>query len=220
MGGTPATGVLVRTSVNINFGATSKFSQFLVGLWVTLMIVVLLPLFIYIPMCCIAAILMNAAVGLIPFKVFKDLWRLDKADLAVLLFTFVLCVVVDGAVGLIVGAAVGLLRNANASSKAVIDVISGDSLLENRGETLVIRKGCLTYLVALDTETIIMDKIAEELEKGELKYILLDCGELETLDYDGLNVLALAFTKKDQINMGAVKPKGEVERFNLSDLHA
>ena len=220
MGGTPATGVLVRTSVNINFGATSKFSEFLVGVWVMLMIVVILPAFIYIPMAGIAAILMNAAVGLIPFKVFKDLWRLDKADLAVLVFTFVLCVVVDGAVGLIVGAAVGLLRNANASSKAVIDVVLGDSLLENRGETLVIRKSTLTYLVALDTEAQIMDNIAEELQKGDLKYILLDCSELDTLDYDGLNVLALAFTKKDKINMGAVKPRKEVELFNQSDLHA
>jgi len=159
MGGTPATGVLVRTSVNINFGATSKYSEFLVGVWVLLMIVVILPLFIYIPMPCIAAILMNAAVGLIPFKVFKDLWRLDKADLAVLLFTFVLCVVVDGAVGLIVGAAVGLLRNANKSSFADIEFIGDDSLLENSGETICLKKSTLTYLISLDTETKIEDRL-------------------------------------------------------------
>ena len=73
------------------------------------MIIVVMPLFVYIPMPCIAAILMNAAIGLIPLSVIKDLWILDKPDLFLFVFTFALSVLVDGAVGIITGAAVGLL---------------------------------------------------------------------------------------------------------------
>lgn len=69
MGGTPVTGVLVRTGVNVTTGATDKISQFLNSLVVLLTTIIFMPGFVYIPLPCIAAILIVAATRLIPFKV-------------------------------------------------------------------------------------------------------------------------------------------------------
>jgi len=38
------------------------------------------------------------------------------------------------------------------------------------------------------------------------------------MDYDGLNVIDLAYKKKAKINMGVVKPRRDVELFSDSDL--
>lgn len=67
MGGTPCTGVLVRTAVNISSGATHKTSQFINAIVVMIMIFVVMPVFTFIPMPVIASILVCSAWRLIPF---------------------------------------------------------------------------------------------------------------------------------------------------------
>lgn len=69
MGGTPCTGVLIRTSVNCSSGATDKMSQFINALVVLLMVIVLMPAFAYIPMAAIASILITSSCRLVPMKV-------------------------------------------------------------------------------------------------------------------------------------------------------
>jgi MFS superfamily sulfate permease-like transporter len=48
LGGLPCSGVLIRTSLNAQFGATSKMSQFLNAMVVLLFAVIAMPLFSYI----------------------------------------------------------------------------------------------------------------------------------------------------------------------------
>jgi SulP family sulfate permease len=67
MGGTPCTGVLVRTAVNISSGATHKTSQFINAIVVMIMIFAVMPVFTFIPMPVIASILVCSAWRLIPF---------------------------------------------------------------------------------------------------------------------------------------------------------
>ena len=69
MGGTPCTGVLVRTAVNITSGATDKISQFINAIVVLFITLIFMPAFVYIPLPCIAAILIVAATRLIPFTI-------------------------------------------------------------------------------------------------------------------------------------------------------
>lgn len=74
LGGTPCTGVLIRTNVNIQTKATHKTSQFINAVVVLLIVVFLSPIFTYIPMSVIASILVTSSCRLIPMKVMKDLW--------------------------------------------------------------------------------------------------------------------------------------------------
>jgi MFS superfamily sulfate permease-like transporter len=112
MGGTPCTGVLVRTSVNIKSGATDKISQFINALVVLLVVLVFMPVFVYTPLPCIAAILVTSSCRLVPIGVMQQLWREDPAELVILFITATICVLFDGAFGLMVGAVISIMRTA------------------------------------------------------------------------------------------------------------
>jgi len=112
MGGTPCTGVLVRTAVNVASGATHRTSQFINAIMVLSMVLVLMPVFAYIPMHAIAAILATSSCRLVPMKIMAQYWTLDKTNLFILIVTCASCVFIDGAMGLLIGAMVCLLRNA------------------------------------------------------------------------------------------------------------
>jgi len=112
LGGAPVTGVLVRTSVNVTSGSTYKTSQFINSIFVLLIVLIFMPAFVYMPLPAIASILITSAFRLIPFKVMKHLIQVDPAEFVVLLVTMITCVMVDGAVGLGVGAVISVLRTA------------------------------------------------------------------------------------------------------------
>jgi MFS superfamily sulfate permease-like transporter len=112
LGGTPCTGVLIRTSVNVKTGATDKLSQFINAMVVLSVCLVLMPVFVYTPMPCIAAILITSSVRLFPISMMKNFWEQDKAELVILILTTSVCVLVDGAFGLIVGGVVSIMRTA------------------------------------------------------------------------------------------------------------
>ena len=153
------------------------------------MVVLVMPLFVYIPMPCIASILITASCNLIPVKVIRALWRVDKGDLGILLFTFAVCVLEDGAIGLVLGACVALLRVAVSTGNAIIDTIHDEGFSGNRLDVLVLKKHDMTYLVALDTESELLARFKAYKAAGEVKYVVLDFSEMELLDLDGLQVL-------------------------------
>jgi len=146
MGGAPCTGVLVRTGVNVTAGATDKMSQLINSVVVLLITLVFMPAFVYIPLPCIAAILIVAATRLIPFKVMKQLWNYDLGEFIILLIVCVICVGVDGAIGLMVGAVISILRTAVKTSKAkAIQARTSDD-----GEVLILSfSGQVSYVNAL-----------------------------------------------------------------------
>lgn len=118
MGGAPCTGVLVRTGVNVSAGSTNKMSQFINACVVLIITLLFMPAFVYIPLPCIAAILIVAATRLIPFKVMKQLWNYDINEFVILLIVTMICVGVDGAIGLMVGGVISILRTAIKTSRA------------------------------------------------------------------------------------------------------
>ena len=71
-----------------------------------------MPAFVYIPLPCIGAILIVAASRLFPYTVMKELWAYDKTEFFILIFTCCICVFEDGAIGLMVGGVVSILRTA------------------------------------------------------------------------------------------------------------
>lgn len=122
MGGTPCTGVLVRTAVNVKSGATNKMSQFINACVVLFVIFIFMPAFVYTPLPCIAAILITSACRLFPLSQIKELYALDRAELVNLWIVAFICIFVDGAMGLMLGGIISILRTAIKSQQA--DVIS------------------------------------------------------------------------------------------------
>ena len=85
----------------------------------------LMPYAIYIPLGCLAAILVQVAYNMSEWRTFKYLLRGDKSDIAVLLITFFLTVIVDLTVAIEVGVVLAVVlfvrRVMQTSTISVLD---------------------------------------------------------------------------------------------------
>lgn len=203
LGGTPCTGVLVRTAVNIGSGATHKTSQFINALVVLLIVGVGAPVFVYLPMPVIAAILVTSSCRLVPLAVMDKLWHLDRPEFVILIVSWLICVFADGAAGLLVGAFVSLLRLAKKTSEAQLRMdVPKDSVLT------VKLQGSLNYINCPDFETQIVDKMQEE----DPAFVCLELDEVVFVDVDGLDVLEKIHSiclKKEGCTLALVVSKQE-----------
>ena len=128
-GGIPATGALARTMASINNGGKSPVTGLVHAVVLLLIYLFLMPYAVYIPLSCLAAILVRVAYNMSEWKTFKYLLRGDKSDVAVLLITFFLTVIVDLTVAIEVGvlmAIVLFVRRVMETSH--INVLAGDKI--------------------------------------------------------------------------------------------
>ena len=108
-GGIPATGALARTMASINNGGKSPVTGLIHAVVLLLIYLFLMPYAIYIPLSCLAAILVQVAYNMSEWKTFKYLLRGDKSDVSVLLLTFFLTVIVDLTVAIEVGVVLAIV---------------------------------------------------------------------------------------------------------------
>mmetsp|Transcript_7920 Transcript_7920/g.18208 ORF Transcript_7920/g.18208 Transcript_7920/m.18208 type:complete len:647 (+) Transcript_7920:79-2019(+) len=118
VGALPPTGVFVRTSLNVQLGATHRLSQMINAAAVFLIFVVAMPVFSYLPQAAVAALLVFASIRMAPVHYIAALWRNDKQSLGLLVLTCLICIFVDPVYGLIVGMVVALLRDAAETARA------------------------------------------------------------------------------------------------------
>ncbi len=102
-GGIPATGAIARTMANINNGGKSPVAGLIHAVVLLLIYLFLMPYAVYIPLSCLAAILVMVAYNMSEWRTFKYLLKGEKSDIAVLLITFGLTVIVDLTVAIEVG---------------------------------------------------------------------------------------------------------------------
>ena len=102
-GGIPATGALARTMASINNGGKTPVTGIIHAIVLLLIYLFLMPYAVYIPLSCLAAILVQVAYNMSEWRTFKYLLRGDKSDVAVLLITFFLTVIVDLTVAIEIG---------------------------------------------------------------------------------------------------------------------
>lgn len=94
-GGIPATGAIARTMASINNGGKSPVTGMVHAIVLLLIYLFLMPYAVYIPLSCLASILVIVAYNMSGWRTFRYLLRGDKADVAVLIFTFLLTVIID-----------------------------------------------------------------------------------------------------------------------------
>ena len=108
-GGIPATGALARTMASINNGGKSPVTGIIHAVVLLLIYLFLMPYAVYIPLSCLAAILVQVAYNMSEWRTFKYLLKGDKSDVAVLLITFFLTVIVDLTVAIEVGVVLAIV---------------------------------------------------------------------------------------------------------------
>ncbi len=94
-GGIPATGAIARTMANINNGGKTPVAGIVHAIVLLLILLFLMPLAQYIPMGCLAGVLVIVSYNMSGWRTFKALMKNPKSDVTVLLITFFLTVIFD-----------------------------------------------------------------------------------------------------------------------------
>lgn len=102
-GGIPATGAIARTMTNINNGGKTPVAGIIHAIVLLLILLFLMPLAQYIPMACLAGVLVIVSYNMSEWRTFKALLKNPKSDVTVLLITFFLTIIFDLTIAIKVG---------------------------------------------------------------------------------------------------------------------
>lgn len=150
-GGIPATGAIARTMTNINNGGKTPVSGIVHAIVLLLIFLFFMPLAKYIPMACLAGVLVIVSYGMSGWRSFMALMKNPKSDVTVLLITFFLTIIFDLTVAIEVGLIIACLLFMKRVSeitdvKAVTDEINEESdMIKDNAEHLAIPEGVEVY---------------------------------------------------------------------------
>ena len=151
-GGIPATGAIARTMTNINNGGKTPVAGLIHAVVLFLILLFLMPLAQYIPMACLAGVLVVVSYNMSEWRTFRALLRNPKSDITVLLITFFLTVIFDLTIAIEVGLVIACLlfmrRVAETTEISVItDEINPNQELDIavNEESLMVPKGVEVY---------------------------------------------------------------------------
>jgi SulP family sulfate permease len=128
-GGLPATGAIARTATNIRAGARTPVAGILHAVIVLVFMFVAAPLAAYVPLASLAAVLVVVAVYMSEFGKIRATMRAPLGDIAVLLITFALTVLVDLTVAIQVGVVLAAILFMHRMAE-VVTVQQGASPIE------------------------------------------------------------------------------------------
>ncbi len=152
-GGIPATGAIARTMTNINNGGKTPVAGIIHAIVLVLIFLFLMPLAKYIPMACLAGVLVVVSYGMCGWRSFLALMKNPKSDVTVLLITFFLTIIFDLTIAIEVGLIIACLlfmkrMSETTDVKVIMDEIDpndeSDIKLENN-EHLIIPNGVEVY---------------------------------------------------------------------------
>jgi len=102
-GGIPATGAIARTMTNINNGGRTPVAGIVHAAVLLMIFLFLMPLAQYIPMACLAGVLVIVSYNMSGWRSFASIMKNPKSDVIVLLVTFLLTVIFDLTIAIEVG---------------------------------------------------------------------------------------------------------------------
>ena len=102
-GGIPATGAIARTMTNINNGGRTPVAGIIHAVVLLLIFLFLMPLAQYIPMACLAGVLVIVSYNMSGWRSFLSILKNPKSDVIVLWVTFLLTVIFDLTIAIEVG---------------------------------------------------------------------------------------------------------------------
>ena len=151
-GGIPATGAIARTMTNINNGGKTPVAGIIHAVVLLLILLFLMPLAQYIPMACLAGVLVIVSYNMSEWRTFKTLLKNPKSDVTVLLITFFLTIIFDLTiaieVGLVIACILFMRRVMETTEISVIkdEIDPNDELdIAVREEHLIIPAGVEVY---------------------------------------------------------------------------
>lgn len=198
-GGFASTGAIARTATNIRNGATSPLAGMVHALTLVAIVLALAPLAAYIPLCALAAILFVVAWNMSELPHFLRLARTaPRADVGILLVTFVLTVFADLVIAVNVGVVLAALLFMRRMAHAVqVQEEHADDLLDHLppvadGEATALPPGTLVYGIDGPFFFGAAEKLERTMEhiQAHMDTVVLRMGRVPFVDATGIQALA------------------------------
>ena len=152
-GGIPVTGAIARTMTNITNGGRTPVAGVIHAIVLLLIFIFLMPLINYVPMACLAAVLVVVSYNMSGWRTIVAMFHSPKSDISIMAVTFFLTVIFDLTIAIEIGlllAVVLFLRRVmeNTEIKAYsgqLDVAEGTDLDASHHEVLPVLPGVSVY---------------------------------------------------------------------------
>ena len=189
-----------RSAVNFKAGANTLLSTVFASGIVALTLLVLTPVFYYLPKTVIAAIIIVAVSGLFDYKTPVSLWKYNKSDALVTLVTFLMTIVFGIEEGILTGVLLSIgfmIYNATKPHVAVLGRLPNNNMYRNierfddaevQDDILVIR---FDSQLNFANSSYFKDTILSEVTKKgpDLKLVIIKAVSLNNLDSSGIHVI-------------------------------
>ncbi len=190
VGALPMTGVIVRSSANLEAGAKTRLSAIMHGLWLLLFVSLLPGLLARIPTAALAAILVNTGWKLLNLPGLRKLWKESKSEALIFVATAGTIVGADLLAGVVLGVVLSALKLLVRFSHLRIG--RTDEFEHNRVHLHL--EGAATFL-----RLPVLAKALEAVPQGLELHIHLD--EVQYVDHAILNLL-VTFQKQYEATGG------------------
>jgi SulP family sulfate permease len=152
-GGIPVTGAIARTMTNITNGGRTPVAGVVHAVVLLLIFIFLMPLINYVPMACLAAVLVMVSYNMSGWRTIVGIMKNPKSDISVMIVTFLLTVVFDLTIAIEIGlllAMVLFLRRVMENTEIKVyskqlDVAEGTDLDASHHEVLDVLPGVSVY---------------------------------------------------------------------------
>lgn len=210
-GGHAATTSISRSAVNHAAGARSGLSSVVASIAIVITVLVLTPLFYYLPQVTLSVIIITAVVNLIDFSVVRKIWRYSRFETAAFFVTFFGVFIAGIEVGILGGIMASYLLHVARTSRphiailgrvgnteTYVDVRSNNSArLMHR--TLIVRVDESLYFGNIRFfEEFLRNAIAQF---PEVEYIVLSCESVNRIDGTALEHLRVLIVELDSVGL-------------------
>lgn len=182
LGSLPTTGVITRSTANVQAGATSRHSAIMVGACLLVVLMVFPRALEVIPKACLAAMLVHVGFKLIKGRPYAELRRFGESELAIFAVTLAIIVSVNLLTGIVVGFILAAAKLIASQREKFHKFKLGLVTDEETGQTHLHLRGAASFLR--------LPKLAAALESlprdGEVH---LHVEELEYIDHACLDLL-------------------------------
>jgi SulP family sulfate permease len=230
----PTTGGFSRTAVNDQAGARTSLAGLFSALVIALTLLLLTPLFYYMPNAVLAAIVMVAVFGLVDVDEARRLWRVDRKDFALMMLTFGATLLLGIEEGILVGVVVSLIAIIHEISQphtAIEGRLPGTETYRNlsrnpealtRASVIVVRMDAsLSFANASEFKDLVMEL---DIKDPELRAVVVNMYPVNRIDSTGAHMLQeiIEDCRRNHVDvyLAGVKgpPRDVLERAGVIDL--
>lgn len=214
IGGLPITSVIIRSSVNINAGATRKSSAIFHGVLLLLSLTVLARLLNNIPLASLAAILIHTGYKLTRITLFKEVYKQGMSYFIPFVVTILAIVFADMLIGILIGLAVSIFFILHRNSQRCFSRVKE---MRPAGEAL---------RLILPSQVTFLNKAAIIEELNELpahSKVIIDARSTDYIDNDILGIIknfmqVQSHNKKILLNLEGFKKKYDINQTNFTNV--